>query len=191
VVGWAAATGDLGIEPLVLFLIIFLWTPPHFWALSLNRSDEYARAGVPMLPVVSGSAATARQILIYGILLVPVSILPAILGAAGLIYTATAAICGAILLVLAFQLWSSGGTGRKTARRLFGFSIFHLFLLFAALLVGSSNRTPICLGLVSTQTHRWFSPQACQNNRRLDQAGSLQTKHEHVNPRFLTVTRSS
>jgi heme o synthase len=187
VVGWAAATGAVGIEPLVLFLIIFLWTPPHFWALSLNRSDEYARAGVPMLPVVSGSAATARQILIYGILLVPVSILPAILGSAGLIYTATAAVCGAILLMLAFQLWSSGGTDRRSARRLFAFSIFHLFLLFAALLVGSINRTPICSSLVSTQTRRWFSPQACQNNRRLDKAVSLQTEHGHVTLRFLTV----
>ena len=70
VIGWAAATGDIGLEPLVLFLIIFLWTPPHFWALSLNRADEYARAGVPMLPVVAGRAATTRQILIYSVLLV-------------------------------------------------------------------------------------------------------------------------
>ena len=75
-IGWAAATGDIGLEPLILFLIIFLWTPPHFWALSLNRADEYARAGVPMLPVVAGRAATTRQILIYSVLLVPVSVLP-------------------------------------------------------------------------------------------------------------------
>ncbi|MDP9137858.1 MAG: heme o synthase, partial [Pseudomonadota bacterium] len=74
VIGWAAATGDIGLEPLVLFLIIFLWTPPHFWALALNRSDEYARAGIPMLPVVAGRAATTRQILIYSALLVPVSV---------------------------------------------------------------------------------------------------------------------
>src|SRR5205823_6224226 len=76
VIGWAAATGEIGLEPLILFLIIFLWTPPHFWALSLNRADEYARAGVPMLPVVAGRAATTRQILIYSILLVPISLLP-------------------------------------------------------------------------------------------------------------------
>jgi heme o synthase len=76
VIGWAAATGDIGIEPLILFLIIFLWTPPHFWALSLNRSDEYGRAGIPMLPVVAGRAATTRQILIYSALLVPISLLP-------------------------------------------------------------------------------------------------------------------
>src|SRR6267143_2275385 len=74
VIGWAAATGEIGLEPLVLFLIIFLWTPPHFWALSLIRADEYARAGVPMLPVVSGRAATTRQILIYSVLLVPISV---------------------------------------------------------------------------------------------------------------------
>src|SRR5580704_2274950 len=75
VIGWAAVTGDIGYEPLALFLIIFLWTPPHFWALSLNRANEYARAGVPMLPVVAGSAATTRQILIYSILLAPISLL--------------------------------------------------------------------------------------------------------------------
>jgi heme o synthase len=188
VVGWAAATGDVGIEPLVLFLIIFLWTPPHFWALSLNRSDEYSRAGVPMLPVVSGSAATARQILVYSILLVPVSILPTILGSAGPIYGATALVCGAILLVLAFQLCNSGGAGRKTARRLFAFSIFHLFLLFAALLIGSSNWTPIRSGLVSTQTRAWFSPQACQKDRGLSVTSLSQTKHERVTGQFLTVT---
>jgi protoheme IX farnesyltransferase len=90
VIGWAAATGEIGPEPLILFLIIFLWTPPHFWALSLNRSDEYARAGVPMLPVIAGTAATTRQILIYSVLLVPMSLLPWALGFAGTTYAATA-----------------------------------------------------------------------------------------------------
>src|SRR5216683_6262071 len=85
-IGWAAATGDIGLEPAILFLIIFLWTPPHFWALSLNRADEYDRAGVPMLPVVAGRAATTRQILIYSILLAPISLLPCALGLAGAIY---------------------------------------------------------------------------------------------------------
>src|SRR5262249_22743784 len=83
VIGWAAATGDIGLAPTILFLIIFLWTPPHFWALSLNRADEYARAGVPMLPVVAGRAKTTRQILIYSSLLFPVSLLPWALGFAG------------------------------------------------------------------------------------------------------------
>src|SRR5712672_38025 len=104
VIGWAAATGNIGLEPLVLFLIIFLWTPPHFWALSLNRADEYARAGVPMLPVVAGGAATTRQILIYSILLAPISVLPWALGFAGTIYGAAAVIGGTVLIVLSFQL---------------------------------------------------------------------------------------
>jgi protoheme IX farnesyltransferase len=86
VIGWASATGDIGLEPVILFLIVFLWTPPHFWALAINRSDEYARAGVPMLPVVAGRAATTQQILIYSFLLVPISLLPWILGFAGPIY---------------------------------------------------------------------------------------------------------
>jgi protoheme IX farnesyltransferase len=141
VIGWAAATGDIGLEPSILFLIIFLWTPPHFWALALNRSDEYARAGVPMLPVVAGKAATARQILIYSVLLVPVSLMPWILGFAGIFYGATAVICGAILIVLALQLVRSGRGDRRAAHRLFAFSILYLSVLFAALLTSSgSNR---------------------------------------------------
>ena len=135
VIGWTAATGDVGMEPLALFLIIFLWTPPHFWALALNRVDDYAGAGVPMLPVVSGSAATKRQILIYSALLVPTSMLPWAIGFAGAVYGATAAICGAILVVLAFQLSRSSEADRRAAHRLFVFSITYLFVLFAALLV--------------------------------------------------------
>src|SRR4051794_8015645 len=103
VIGWAAATGEVGLEPLILFLIIFLWTPPHFWALSLNRSDEYARAGGPMLPVVSGKGATPRHFLIYSVLLVRFRVLPAGLGFGGMIYPATAVICGAIFVALAFR----------------------------------------------------------------------------------------
>ena len=142
VIGWTAATGDVGLGPLVLFLIIFLWTPPHFWALALNRADDYARAGVPMLPVVSGSAATKRQILIYSALLVPTSVLPWAIGFAGAVYGVTAAICGAILLVLAFQLSRSSEADRSAAHRLFVFSVVYLFALFAVLLVdhGGSPR---------------------------------------------------
>jgi protoheme IX farnesyltransferase len=139
VIGWAAATGEIGLEPLVLFLIIFLWTPPHFWALSLNRSDEYARAGVPMLPVVAGRAATTRQILIYSVLLVPVSVLPWALGFAGTIYAATAVVSGAIFVALALRLRRSGDADRRNASRLFVFSIFYLFVLFAALLADHSG----------------------------------------------------
>jgi len=135
VIGWAAATGEVGVEPLTLFLIIFLWTPPHFWALALNRTDDYARAGVPMLPVVAGRAATTRQILIYSALLVLASELPWVLGFAGTVYGAIAVICGALFLLLAVQLSMSTGSDRRAAQRLFLFSIFYLFVLFAALLL--------------------------------------------------------
>lgn len=135
VIGWAAATGDVGLEPLALFLIIFLWTPPHFWALALNRTDDYARAGVPMLPVVAGRAATTRQILIYSSLLVLASELPWVLGFAGTIYGALAAICGALFLLLALQLNRSIDADRRAAHRLFVFSIVYLFVLFTGLLI--------------------------------------------------------
>jgi heme o synthase len=189
VIGWAAATGDLGIEPLVLFLIIFLWTPPHFWALSLNRSDEYARASVPMLPVVSGSAATSRQILTYSIFLVPVSMLPTILGFAGLVYGATAVVCGAVLLVLAVQVRNRGGFDRKAARRLFAFSIVYLFLLFAALLASSGSRGSGCSGFAPIQLRTWISPQTCQQIRELMETQLSHADHEHVTPRPLTASR--
>jgi protoheme IX farnesyltransferase len=139
-IGWAAATGEIGLEPTILFVIVFLWTPPHFWALALNRSDEYARAGIPMLPVVAGRAATTRQILIYSVLLVPISVLPSVLGFAGVIYGATAVICDAIFVALASRLHRSTATDRVAANRLFAFSIFYLFALFAALLASSGNR---------------------------------------------------
>jgi protoheme IX farnesyltransferase len=135
VIGWAAGTGEVGLEPLTLFLIIFLWTPPHFWALALNRTDDYARAGVPMLPVVAGRAATTRQILIYSGLLALASELPWVLGFAGTVYGTIAAVCGALFLLLAGQLNRSTGAGRRAAQRLFLFSISYLFVLFAALLI--------------------------------------------------------
>jgi protoheme IX farnesyltransferase len=142
-IGWAAATGEIGLEPIILFLIVFLWTPPHFWALALNRCDEYARAGIPMLPVVVGRAATTRQILIYSVLLVPISVLPSGLGFAGVIYSATTVICGAIFVALAWRLHRSTASDRVAANRLFAFSIFYLFALFAALLASSGNgRSP-------------------------------------------------
>ena len=137
VVGWASATGDIGLEPIVLFLIIFLWTPPHFWALSLNRADDYRHAGVPMLPVVAGRAATTLQILIYSVLLVPTSLLPWALGYAGALYGVVALAGGAVFLALALQLRGSQQSDRQAAQRLFLFSISYLFLLFAALLSSS------------------------------------------------------
>jgi protoheme IX farnesyltransferase len=140
-IGWAAASGEIAIEPLILFLIVLLWTPPHFWALSLTRADEYARAGVPMLPVVAGRAETTRQILIYSILLFPISLLPWAFGFAGGIYGAVAAACGAIFVALAAQLHRSRGANHHAAHRLFAFSILYLVLLFAALLAGNANRS--------------------------------------------------
>ena len=138
VISWVAASGGFGVEPLILFLIIFLWTPPHFWALSLNRAGEYSRAGIPMLPVVAGTAETKRQILIYCVLLVPISILPWALGFAGAIYGATAGMSGATIILLAIQLYRSDGTQKRPAPRLFAFSILYLFVLFAALLADAA-----------------------------------------------------
>jgi protoheme IX farnesyltransferase len=138
VIGWVATTGSIGIEPMILFLIIFLWTPPHFWALSLNRASEYARAGIPMLPVVAGSAETKRQILLYSVLLMPISALPWVLGFAGAIYGVTAGICGVTLVLLALQLSRSGDAEKGPAGRLFAFSILYLFVVFAMLLVDAA-----------------------------------------------------
>jgi heme o synthase len=166
VIGWAAATGEIGFEPLILSLIVFLWTPPHFWALSLNRTDEYARAGVPMLPVVAGRAATTRQILIYSVFLVPISLLPWALGFAGAIYGAVSLICGALFVVLAWQLRRAGENNRQAAHRLFAFSIVYLFILFAALLASNtgnrwasmlSTRTAVAVQARSTARPIWIA----------------------------------
>jgi heme o synthase len=136
-IGWAAATGAVGLESILLFLIIFFWTPPHFWALALLRKKEYARADVPMLPVVAGEDETRRQILLYAALVVLASLLPVVFGFAGLAYGALAALLGALFVALAFDLWRKrrGGAAQAAARRLFAFSVLYLFLLFAALLV--------------------------------------------------------
>jgi heme o synthase len=132
-IGWAAATGGVAIEPALLFLIIFFWTPPHFWALSLYRAQDYARAGVPMLPVVAGEAATRRQILIYSLLLAPLGAAPWLLGYAGALYGIAAIAAGAAMIVLALRVWREHG-GYAASKQLFAFSILYLFLLFAALL---------------------------------------------------------
>src|SRR5438874_2289577 len=104
VIGWVAATGTVAVEPLLLFLIVFLWTPPHFWALSLYRAEDYARAGVPMLPVVAGAAETRRQILRYTLILVPVGLAPWLLGYAGALYGIAAALAGAAMFALAIRV---------------------------------------------------------------------------------------
>ena len=137
VVAWVAATGSLSVEPLLLFLIIFFWTPPHFWALALFRSDDYARAGVPMLPVVAGPDATRLQVLLYTLVLVAVAVSPWPLGYFDAIYGVTSLVLGGGMLALAIQLYCSRAraVSLRAARKLFAFSILYLFALFASLLV--------------------------------------------------------
>ncbi len=136
-IGWAAATGHVGWPAIVLFLIIFFWTPPHFWALSLYRCKEYARAGVPMMPVIAGPASTKRQMLAYTLLLLPLGVAPYFLGTAGPIYLA-----GSVLLGLAFVACAIAVIRDRTdraAKRMFGFSILYLFLMFALLMIDSGR----------------------------------------------------
>ncbi len=134
-IGWAAVTGGLGLAPLALVAVIFLWTPPHFWALALWRSDDYARAGVPMMPVVKGKASTRRQIFAYALLLFPAGLLPVTTGAAGPLYAAVAVLFGGWMVVDAGAVLRERDTLREpAAKRLFAVSIFYLFVLFAALI---------------------------------------------------------
>src|ERR1700756_590333 len=137
VVAWVAATGSLSVEPLLLFLIIFFWTPPHFWALALFRSDDYARAGVPMLPVVAGPDATRLQILLYTIVLVAIAAAPWPLGYFDAIYGIASLILGAGMLALAINVYCRRERSQslRATRKLFAFSILYLFALFATLLL--------------------------------------------------------
>lgn len=137
VVAWASVTGTVDVEPLLLFAIIFFWTPPHFWALALFRSDDYARAGVPMLPNVAGPDATRLQILLYTIVLIAVAAAPWLLGYFDAVYGAASLLLGAGMLVLAINVYlrRERGQSLRATRKLFAFSIFYLFALFATLLV--------------------------------------------------------
>ena len=140
-IGWAAATGDVTLLPVLLFTIIFLWTPPHFWALALFMKSDYAAAGVPMLPVTAGRGETRRQVLIYSVPLVAVSLIPSLLGLTGLIFGAAATLLGVMFLWLAVQVARSHATetgDMHAEKRLFAFSIFYLFALFAVLVVDRS-----------------------------------------------------
>ena len=139
VIGWAATTGSVDLVPLVLFAIVFLWTPPHFWALGLYRSGQYARAGVPMMPVVAGETATKRQMLVYTLLLLPLAPLPAVLGVGGWLYGVGATVLGLLFVVCAVRVLREDGpaTGHRAARQMFGYSILYLFALFTLLLLGS------------------------------------------------------
>ena len=133
VLGWAAVTGEVGAESLILCLIIFLWTPPHFWALALYRVEDYRKAGLPMLPVTHGSEFTRLHVFLYTLILFAATLLPYIAGMSGLIYLASAVVLGAIFIVYAWQLWRE--YSEALARKTFRFSIWHLMLLFAALLI--------------------------------------------------------
>jgi protoheme IX farnesyltransferase len=139
VVGWAAATGSIGIEPLVMFLIIFLWTPPHFWALALFKSEDYARAGVPMMPNVAGGASTRRQIFVYTLLVAAAGMLPWAIGAAGVVYGVVAALLGAGFIRSAWKVlrMDEADKAMKPAKGLFAFSLLYLFAIFTALLLDS------------------------------------------------------
>ncbi len=135
-VGYAAATGSVSIESFVLFGLIFLWTPPHFWALALVKSADYERAGVPMLPVVAGESATRLQILLYTLVLAPFAVLPVFMGFGGLAYLVVSVVTGGIMIRDAVGVYRirEGAEANRAAMRLFGFSILYLFLLFAVLL---------------------------------------------------------
>ena len=133
VLGWAAVTGEVGPESLVLCLIIFLWTPPHFWALALYRAEDYARAGLPMLPVTHGSDFTRLQIVLYTWILFAATLLPFLIGMSGWLYLASALVLGFLFCLHAWQLWRE--YSEALARKTFRFSILHLSLLFGALLL--------------------------------------------------------
>ena len=149
IIGWAATTGSIAVEPIVLFLIIFFWTPPHFWALALFRCEDYARAGIPMLPVVAGDRETRRQILLYTLILAPLGVAPWLLGYTGAIYGIAAVIMGAVMLVLAFRVRAEQH-GYTASKQLFAFSILYLFLLFAMLLVDRMSASLLSTSLFST-----------------------------------------
>ena len=135
-IGWAAVTGSVSVESILMFLIIFMWTPPHFWALALYRCRDYERVGVPMLPVVAGPRETRRQILLYSLVLTPLAVVPYFIGLGGLTYLITSVVLGIVFVALAVRVWqvTEGREADAAARRLFSFSILYLFMLFAVLL---------------------------------------------------------
>jgi protoheme IX farnesyltransferase len=141
-IGWAAATGTISVESIALFLLIFMWTPPHFWALALYRAGDYEKAGVPMLPVVAGARATKIQMLIYTVLLFPLALAPWVLGMTGALYGAAAVLLGGLFILAALRVLKDETD--RSARKMFAFSLFYLFALFALLIL---DRAP---GLFAT-----------------------------------------
>jgi protoheme IX farnesyltransferase len=138
-IGWIAATGDITLMPVLLFAIIFFWTPPHFWALALFVETDYAKAGIPMMPVVAGHQSTRRQILIYAVLLLPLSLAPFWLAGAGPVYGAAALVLSGLFLILSLRVAVFRGDAAdgdmRPEKRLFAYSVFYLFVLFAALVI--------------------------------------------------------
>jgi heme o synthase len=145
VVGWAAVTGDVGAASLILFALIFFWTPPHFWALSLYRTDDYVRAGVPMMPVVAGARETRKQMLLYTVVLWPIALAPAFLGLTGIVYGVAALALSALFTLAAIRVCHD--EDEVSARRMFAFSILYLFLLYAVMII---DRAPGLAGGVGT-----------------------------------------
>ena len=148
-IGWVAVTGEVTLMPVLLFAIIFLWTPPHFWALALFVKTDYAKAGIPMLPVVAGEVATRRQILAYAAILLPVSVAPWWIGGAGAIYAVAAAGLSLAFIALCIPVFThrtAEGDRMKPEKRLFGYSVFYLFALFSALV---ADRLLLGQGLVA------------------------------------------
>ncbi len=153
-IGWAAVTGGIDLQSIVLFALIFIWTPPHFWALALYRQIDYAKAKVPMLPVVAGRRATKNQILAYSLLLAPLGVAPAFLGTAGAVYALTATVMGLCFVLLALKVQREQDD--KPAKLLFGYSILYLFVLFGLLIV---DRAPGLLAesLPALSTFAWVA----------------------------------
>jgi protoheme IX farnesyltransferase len=150
-IGWAAVTGDVSLASISLFLLIFMWTPPHFWALSLYREGDYAKAGVPMMPVVAGARSTKIQMLVYTLVLFPIALVPAFLGVAGVLYAATAVVLNIGFILHAVRVLRSTYMG--PAKAMFGYSLLYLALHFAVLMV---DRAPGLLsGLIDPA---WLRP---------------------------------
>ncbi|QKC84898.1 heme o synthase [Mesorhizobium sp. NZP2077] len=148
VIGWAAVTGSVSLESIILFLIIFLWTPPHFWALALFKSEDYGRAGIPMMPNVAGEASTRRQIFAYALVLAPVGVLPWLLGYTTPIYGVAAALLGVGFVWYAWKVLGMADDDRamKPAKALFAYSLLYLFAIFAAYLADSVVERALAMG---------------------------------------------
>jgi protoheme IX farnesyltransferase len=132
-IGWAAVTGDISVHSFILFAIIFLWTPPHFWALSIYRNEDYTKAGIPMMPVVHGVEETKKQILFYSVILFAVTLLPYFVSNSGITYLVSAVILGILFIYHAFNIYRE--PSEKNCKILFGYSIIYLFVLFTLLVV--------------------------------------------------------